>query len=1081
MLKLIFIFSFLAYGQKLFQEPKLKSSSAKKEASEAVGAVPEYTPITATEALDQRSAHSARKSKKDTALNNHKKAPSSQIQVQPESSAKDYFIEKIEYLQSTLPTNHKARKPLDLRLAHILSLRAEENFIKAEKEHCGPCKKTAQASARRSLAIYQGMDSLLLARHPLLHTEALFKQAYLHRFLGEKSKSLDQLKRIVEKKEINPLLITRAWFNIGEIHFELYDYEKSLQAFTEVLKQEQSPWRFKAIYRKIWSLSNLSFYEESVNELVSFLKTDLYSDPYLSLEEKNLKQKLENELIILYSYAKITDQRLAFLYNFSKQDQNKNTLLERNKRLFDLAQALNRIGQMSASNTVWKTYLLKSPSLKNQLNAYSFMIDNDLNLRSAHLLENAGQKIEKLFALQAKVQMPGDFQDKLKKKTRRFFDQIQGKGPLSKSQKEYLLVLYQKYNSIQPKDFDTLPRSGALARDLKKYALAQDFFQKSALSLDSYTNKSIAKEDIKESMSLLQMEMAELTKDEARRLNSYDFYIQHGNREDLIFKARYQKAYISYENKEYAKSADSFRNLALYKAQREDLKELRLKAAHLSLSSVAQQDHQEEVLARRASLFIKEFPQNRKEFIRIHHSALLNTVKKLVSNIDFSQRPVQASSDTNILQAWSALESLSLKDATPKETFTYHFNRLLLAKELLKFEKMEQSILALLTDKNIKKEDQEMVFTWQLWLAELRFDFSEVLRVIKMLKPQDQSEEHLLRLARLSELSGLSPLSYYQIFVEKFPDSQSVMAVVADIVEKSSSKNKKAILHKYSSLFKNQSNTLTYLILKVDGGQLDEKFMKPFARLPFMKNAPLVSFLQRKELVESFEQERAQLASYSLPQQLSGSRLTRALKNYSKKIDQFGQSAETALKTQDWTARVFIVSHWRKEMARFYSAVMELPLPKGLTEEEQQQYIKLLEEQLQPYKKLLAQLQKELDSLWMRDFVADYKNSLKQDAVFYAPLKWEMEKLFSVSEGENKKQIQFLLSSLKTQELPEVIAEQKNGQIQNLYKLLKRDPFDQQSLIKLLDLEKTRKNKALSYYLANRIKELNKKRQRIRL
>ena len=90
---------------------------------------------------------------------------------------------------------------------------------------------------------------------------------------------------------------------------------------TRFLKQAESPWRFQALYRKIWSLSNLSLYEKSVDELESFLKSDLYSEPKLSLEEEKLKQKLENELIALYNYAKITDDRLDFFYNFSKQNK----------------------------------------------------------------------------------------------------------------------------------------------------------------------------------------------------------------------------------------------------------------------------------------------------------------------------------------------------------------------------------------------------------------------------------------------------------------------------------------------------------------------------------------------------------------------------------------------------------------------------------------------------------------------------------------------------------------------------------------------------------------------------------------
>ena len=838
--------------------------------------------------------------KKEIISKNQQAASFSKTNIQAEQSAKDYLIEKLDYLNEILPKNHKARKPLNLRLAHILSLKAEENFIKAEKENCQFCRKVAQSSARRSLSIYKNLDSHIETRHPLLHTESLFKRAYLHRFLGEKSKSLEKLNRIVVKSTITPSLINRAWFNIGEIQFELYNYEKSLEAFNKVLKQAESPWRFQALYRKIWSLSNLSLYEKSVDELESFLKTDLYSEPKLSLEEEKLKQKLENELIALYNYAKITDDRLDFFYNFSKQNKNKNTLLEKNNRLFDLAQALNRIGRMGDSNKVWHKYLSKTSLLNKKSQAYFFMIDNDLILNKPNLLQDTGQKIEKIFALQKKTKSSNDFKSAFNKQAKFFFNQI-NQTSFSEDQKNYLLDLYQKYNSIYPRDIDILPRAAFLARNLKKYVLAQDLFQTAVLSMDSYGNKKASKADIKENMSLLQMEMAEFTKDVKSRLNAYDFYIGHGRNEELIYKAKYQKSYISYENKEYEKAADLFQNLALYKAKKRNLKklqDLRLKSAHLSLSALDRLGHQEEKLARRAGLFMKAFPQNRREFVRIYHAALLNTVKKLVFGKDFSHRPIQSSSDKNILKAWEVLQLISVKEAAKEEVLTYHINRLLLAKELLKFELMDQSIQALLSDKNLKKEDQKMVLTWKLWLAELRFDFKEVLRVVKILQPEEQSEEQVLRLARLAELAGKNPIPYYKTFVKKFPNSQLVTAVLTSMVEKSPYKNKKIVLQKYAPLFKNQPDTLTYLVLKVDRGQMDEKFIKSFVFLDFMKDTPLFSFLQRKETIESFEKELAHISSYSLPERSSGNRLTRAIKNYSNKVDKLGSKAEEALKTQ---------------------------------------------------------------------------------------------------------------------------------------------------------------------------------------
>lgn len=1026
------------------------------------------------------SSSSSGKNVKELVLKEKNTTALSKTTTQEEQAVKDYLVEKLNYLNKMLPKDHKARRAINLRRAHILSLKAEENFMKAERENCKSCEIEARSDAKKSLSIYTKMDSIL-STYSMLHTESLFKQAYLHRFLGEKSKSLKALKRVIAKKGIDPLLITRAWFNMGEIYFELYNYKKSLQAFNKVLKKKQSPWRFKAFYRKIWSLSNLSLYEQSVNELESFLKSKLYSN--LSGEEQKLKQKLEKELTVLYSYAKVTDKRLAFLYDFSKQDQNKNTPFEKNKRLSDLAQALSRMGQVSASNKVWKTHISKTSSLEDKLKAQFFIVNNDLIVGKTNYLKITGQKLEKIFLLQQKTKPVEDFKQKLKKQAKIVFNRISEKqADFSLDQKKRLLILFKKYNSIYPKDVDILFSSASLAVDLKQYALAQDLFQTAVLNIDFYNNKKIPKAEIKEMMSIGQMEMAELTKDKQRRLRSYDFYIQHGISEDLIFKAKYQKTYIGYEDKDYETSANLFTKLALYKAKNKNLNKLqalRLKAAHLSLSSLDQLGGQEEQLAQKAGLFMKEFPQNRKEFVRIYHAALLNTVKKLVSNKDFSHRPVQASIDKNVLKAWSVLKMVSVKEATGKEALTYHFNQLLLAKELLKFKPMDQSLQFLLTNKNLKKEDRKTALIWKLWLAELRFDFKEVLRIMKILRPEDQSEEHLLRLSRLAELAGQSPIPYYKIFIKKFPKSQSTVAVVTSLIRKSAPKDKRNFLKEYSTFFKNQPNKLTYLVLKTDKGRLEDSFIQPFVSLPFMKNSPLALFLNRKKVIESFEKDLTKVVSYSISMRSSGRRLRQSLKDYTYKINQLGNQANEALKTGDWTVRVFVVSHWEKEISRFYNSVMNLPLPKNLTKEEEQQYKKLLKEQMQIYERQIAQLQEELKLLWSRDFIADYRKGLEQDKVFYGPLKWEMQKLSMVSKEEDRKQIQVLLASIKMQS--HKLAEGKKVQTHHLYKLLKQNPFDQRSLMELLNLEKNNNNEALSYYLVNRIKELKKKNKWIRL
>ena len=983
----------------------------------------------------------------------------------------DYLVEKLEYLHSTLPANHKAIKAVQLRLAHIMSLKAEKNFMKVEKESCKACRKIAEVSAKRALRIYRSLDSNIKSAYPLLHTKSLFRQAYLYRFLGERQKSLLELKKIVLKDKIDSSLKVRAWFSIGELYFENYNYKKALQSFNKVLKVSSSPWFFKASYRKIWSLSNLSLYESSLHHLESFLNSDLYAQS----GNQELKEKLEKELIHLYSYGKITKKRLIFLYTFLKQDSKKNSLIERQKRLFDFAQALSRVGRITESNVVWQFYISQQPPVERQLQAYSFMIANDLILSSSSFLEDIEKKIKRVFTLLPKAKVSENFKLTFKRKIKVFFGKIKT-SKLSEKRKREMLFLYQKYSSFYPKDIGVLSQTAYLARDLKKYSLAGSLFQKLALNIEVQES---AQKDQKENMSFLQMEMAELSKEEKNRMQSYDFYIQHGRSKAMLFKAQYQKAYIHYENKEYQKTSKEFERLALLKIKgaNKEIYELRLKAAHLSLSSLVYLKDPEEEFIRLTGLFLKEFSNEKSEFIRIRHTALLNRVKKLLSNKDFSHRPTKPSSDKDILKAWKILKLFSVKDANREEAFIYHFNRLLIAKELLNFEIMKQSFQTLLNYKSLSKKDRDIILKWKLWLAELQFDFKEVLKVVKTLQKGESSEERILRLARLSELAGESPIEYYQLFIKKFPQSPSLRTVFTSLMEQSPLKQQKAFLKKYAALFKSQPERLVQLILKTDKGRLEEDFFKSFTSLDFMKNSSLASFLKKKESIETFEQKLKPTAQYTLPKNFTGRRLTKAIKRYSEKLEDLGTVSQKILKVEDWTVRVFVLFYWEREISRFYSSIIGLPFPKGLNKEEKRNYSLLVKNQLQSYKDQAINLNQEWQKLWARDFLSDYEKSFQKGGAFYALLKWEIEKIALIADKERKRQLNILLSSFKSPEMEKEIKTAESNQIQSLYKSLKQNPFDKKSLIQLLDIEKQRKNEAMSYYLAGRIKNLNKGRR----
>jgi len=564
-------------------------------------------------------------------------APSLADKTQPveDLDPKLYLLDRLENLNHTLPDDYAGKIALQLRRAHVLGLLAEENFVKSKDKSCVSCFTKAKTQAEKSLSSYKKLSTVISHKgQSPLHIEMAFQKAYLERLLGNKQQALAQLKKITAKDNLKADWGIRAWYGIGEIEFELYNYKKALRAFDEVLKKLEKSnqfqlgqiktattgrvefktapikigalddgwlqsWQFKATYHKMWSLFNLSFYEPALNEMLALISSALYknssSDFWLDKENQKLRTKLEKEMITIYSYAPITNENLKILYDFSKQNREDNTLAQRKKRLSHLATLLTKMGRLEKSNKVWSFYLSKDNSKEEDLKAYFAVFSNKLKLKHKNKLEELSPLVKTIFALQTQLfpqRISTAFNNAVNLKVKEFFYQVDSaKNRLPVKQKVVLLNLYQSYNRQNPGDKDILLLSGMLAEELKKYQLATGLFQQATLYIEQINKikdlKVPQKEEWKEKFSVRQMELAELSKDNKTRLQAYDFYIQHGRVASLKHKAWYQTAYLHHQAQDFLKSQPIFLKLALdeFNLNAKAEYELRLKSAHLYLSS----------------------------------------------------------------------------------------------------------------------------------------------------------------------------------------------------------------------------------------------------------------------------------------------------------------------------------------------------------------------------------------------------------------------------------------------------------------------------------------------------------------
>ena len=1012
-----------------------------------------------------------------------------------ESASRDYLIERLRSLHESLPDSHFSKKPVALRLAHILSLRAEETLAGAGQS----LRRGGARDARQALAIYSHLSPHIKKRHPSLYIRSLFEMARLHQLTGEKARAIPLLKEAARGSGAGGDLALRAWFNIGELRLELGQHESALAAYEKILKRGDSPWAFRASYRRIWRLYNLSRHEESIDALESFLKSPLYARGASSKEEKETKARLQGELTALYSRGEVTGRRLRFLYSFIKDSPEENSAAARRGRLAALAESLSQIGRAAPSTKAWRFFLEKAVSPEEKMQACISMIKNDFVLGEETVLREAEEKVKALFAAQRQLppaHKSGALRGEAKKAQKAYIKTKEARRLALKEAKaqsgaESLFSLYTDYNALYPGEFDMLTGAAFAAKALKKFAAAARLAQKAALAPlapaaedEKKAAAAIAAgKAAREKAAVFQMEMAALSKDPASRASALRFYIRHGADKTVLFKAKYQLAWLLYEGKSYKEAVRLLEALALRPSAppSPETEGLRLKAARLFLAALSARKTGEtdRLMADAAARLQKIFPGQRREFAQIRHTALLNMAESLAAGKQLSPYPAEASKNKNILRAYQTLglidESLASKEDLKKSLA----NRLLLAKELLRLDEAGQIISRLLAMPSLTARQRRETLKSRLWLAEARFDFKEILRLARLTKPAGGSESRLLQLALLAELAGEDFLSYYQDFLAKHPRSEKSLFVVELMAERAREKSRKAdLLRQNGSYFSDRPEALSRWAMKLDEGRLDQKFISRFVDpWPFMKSTYAARFLKRKRFMEFFLPVLSEARGFSLPAAVSERQLAASLKAYSRLLDRLEAAAAKAVEMEDWLSQAVAFSRVYEETARFCQSVLALPAPKDLTSEEKSEYLRLVRVRMAPCRERAARLRAESERLWSRQFTDQYKNSRAgKGQAYQAALNWELDQLSAIA-PEKGAALRGALAPAAKKAPPPPPAAAFDREVRQAMARLKAAPFSESRMKGLLRLEERRQNWPMSSYLKGRIAQISQIRR----
>ncbi|MFP5520652.1 MAG: hypothetical protein ACLGGX_12165, partial [Bdellovibrionia bacterium] len=191
------------------------------------------------------------------------------------------------------------------------------------------------------------------------------------------------------------------------------------------------------------------------------------------------------------------------------------------------------------------------------------------------------------------------------------------------------------------------------------------------------------------------------------------------------------------------------------------------------------------------------------------------------------------------------------------------------------------------------------------------------------------------------------------------------------------------------------------------------------------------------------------------------------IKSRAAMLDGIEKMAAKAIESKDWSMQVVALTVLGRESQRFYEELFSLPMPEGLNEAEQSEYMNLLSQQAAPYKTKADMAGAKSAEFWSQNWKPALQSSL-ENTLLRPLIAKEIQALEKVASVENAQVLKGQLEIAQTQK--------STGNIQASFKAveemrnkLRNNPLDIKLAQELLSAEKIAGNKVMVQYLEGRI------------
>lgn len=844
------------------------------------------------------------------------------------SEESNKLIQKLERVFQNLPPADSSYLSVGLRLADLYSEKARQEANQELKAGCTTCA-AGQKERKKALSLYE--ECLPKVSEEQMG-KVLAQMGHLHELNGSKDKAQSLYERVIASNA-SELAKAEAHLSIAELKYKSNKYSEAEKHYQKVVDAQGARSRGLAAYKLAWCKFNSGNVDGGISSLVRVLETpELLSrhgnEGTGTQIDEEFQEEVSRDLATFFAQGKTSLDDAKKLYKLSTEK----TKLE---NVSFLAKELERLGKDKNAAEVWGLVLDKQNGVFKKLEGHVLLSNLE---RKAGDKEASLKNYKKALGLWAPAQKECDEKTCKELKTRIKNYLVDWHKLEQKNPSDQLTSAYESYLETFPQEVDV----NVWISDI--YKLKKDFnqaitYQTKAAELAKQNPES--KAQLEKSL-LAKIELAEMSKDNKLLKEALDSYISESNERTKYFEVKYKKAKIIYDEGKYEESAQELHTMAIDGANKN--LDIKLQAAHLSLDALtfAKNDVLIEAWAKEYS---RLFPQDKASFAKLSRQSVFTQTQKLAGDTN------------NTTQAWETLSRTDIADASLEEKKTFYKNKLLLAEKLNKYTEARAAVETYLSLKPLTLEEEQFALSKQAWLSELALDFSSALKATQNLKVDGSKQaDQLLKMALFAELSKQDSKPYYQNFLAK-ANKEEAIQVVNNLLAQSN--DLASDIEKYKKYLNTDSEKYAYWLLEAYAQNQTPSNAQKITSNKNLNNTAAGKILNRNLVIKELSEINVKIKEHKIRSE-SQKFMTKDLKDRIDLITTIEKQSQKSIDLGDWLTQVSALTVLQEQSERFYNELLGLPLPSGLSEAQQGEYMQLLSQQAAPYQSKAEQIKVKL-------------------------------------------------------------------------------------------------------------------------